>query len=77
MTLGTFINNMDFRLQGNIVISVWDEFIVEELDRIEIETDGGLRGFKKTILKGLLCCPIIYMFANYGQLVIEIKKKGE
>lgn len=59
-----------------MVISVWDGWN-EEIDRIEFETDGGLRGFKKTALKGLLSKEIRYMFANDGVgLVIEIEKEG-
>ena len=73
MKLGQFINGIGSALQGLVVISVWEDG--EEIDRIEFETDGGLRGFKKTVLKGLLSLPINYMFANQvGQLTIEIEK---
>lgn len=76
MKLGQFINGIGSALQGRVVISVWDGWN-EEIDRIEFETDGGLRGFKKTALKGLLSKEIRYMFANDGVgLVIEIEKEG-
>ena len=76
MKLGRFINGVGSALQGRVVISVWDGWN-EEIDRIEFETDGGLRGFKKTALKGLLSKEIRYMFANDGVgLVIEIEKEG-
>ena len=76
MKLGQFINGVGSALQGRVVISVWDGWN-EEIDRIEFETDGGLRGFKKTALKGLLSKEIRYMFANDGVgLVIEIEKEG-
>ena len=76
MKLGQFINGVGSALQGKVVISVWDGWD-EEVDRIEFETDGGLRGFKKTALKGLLSKEIRFMFANdcIG-LVIEIEKEG-
>ena len=76
MKLGQFINGIGVALQGKVVISVWDGWD-EEIDRIEFETDGGLRGFKKTALKGLLSYDIRFMFANDGiGLVIEIEKEG-
>ena len=76
MKLGQFINGVGSALQGRVVISVWDGWN-EEIDRIEFETDGGLRGFKKTALKGLLSKEIRFMFANDGVgLVIEIEKEG-
>lgn len=77
MKLGQFINGVGSALQGNVTISVWSENFDEEIDRINFETDGGLRGFKKTALKGLLSCEIRFMFANDGVgLVIEIEKEG-
>lgn len=72
MKLGQFINGIGSALQGLVVISVWEDG--EEVDRIEMETDGGLRG-RKDEMKGLLSLPINYMFANQvGQLTIEIEK---
>ena len=77
MKLGQFINGVGSALQGKVVISVWDGRWDGEIDRIEFETDGGLRGFKKAALKGLLSCEICFMFANDGiGLVIEIEKEG-
>lgn len=72
MKLGQFINGIGSALQGLVVISVWEDG--EEVDRIEMETDHGLRG-RKDEMKGLLPLPINYMFANQvGQLTIEIEK---
>lgn len=78
MTLGQFVNGMGWRLQGNIVVSVWSARFDNEIDRLSFTTDSGLRGYKKTDLKGLLSKEIKYMFANQcGELVIEVEKEED
>lgn len=76
MKLGQFINGMGVALQGKVTISVWSENFDDEIDRINFETDGGLKGLKH-LLPGLLSKEIRYMFANpCGELIIEIEKEG-
>lgn len=79
MTLGSFIRGIGWKLQGNITVSVWDSNSENEIDRISFEyIDGGLNHSPhKDRLKGLLSLSIDFMFAQYGELVIEIHKRGD
>ena len=72
MTLGQFISATGNTVQGRVTLSVWDKDLEDEVERITIDTDCGLK-YEKAHFKGFLSKEVYYIFANtVGELVIEV-----
>lgn len=69
MTIATLVKNIPF-VQGIMTVSVWDDG--EEIERISVESDSICVSAIEAKGKGLTRLPIMYLFARYDELVVEV-----